>query len=50
MDFKRMIKRFFRRLFCNHTVKDVIGFSYRRNKSVYQCCRCGKKSYSRYLR
>ncbi len=45
---KRVIKRFFKKLFCTHSIKDYLGHSYRRNKNVYQCCRCGKISYSKY--
>ena len=48
MDLRRMIKRFFRKLFCKHTVKDEVGYSRRRRRKVYQCCKCGKFFYSRY--
>jgi len=44
----KVIRRFLRKLFCNHTVKDKIGMSHRRNKNVYQCYQCGKLFYKKY--
>ena len=48
MYLKKTIKRFFRKLFCNHRIKDEIGYSRRRKKIVKQCCKCGKLFYINY--
>lgn len=43
--FERQIKRFFKKLFCSHRIKDRVGYSRRKHKHVYQCYSCGKFLY-----